>query len=145
MAMLFNTFLPAPNQLLYAIKTSNVWLCTQPTLHRVSYVLVTSKPSSSKSFFQRSKKVKIRWCQIWTVSWMFHESPLQFPECLQHVGCSMGMGIVMLLQDALWHSSSPVTIGSTCDSCSTFQALDENPRRWPTSTCLPMAVFWIST
>jgi hypothetical protein len=63
-----------------------------------------NKIFSLVKLFKQSKKVKIRWCQIWYVGWMLHDFPLQFPEGFQCAGCSMGMGIVAQQQDVLWQS-----------------------------------------
>jgi hypothetical protein len=69
-------------------------------MHTIFHV-ITLKSSPSPSFFKLSKKVKIRWRQIWTVTWMFHDFLLQFPEGFQRAGRSMGMGIVVQQQDTL--------------------------------------------
>lgn len=112
------------------------------------------------NFFKQSKKVKVGRCQIWTVRWMFHDFPLQFPEGFptripQHGDkhhCITGHCLTdsSFFQNRL-HASA---LSEACHKRLHFWQLFnipgsshenalENSRWWSTSTCLPLAASWI--
>jgi hypothetical protein len=94
------------------------------------------------------KTSKIRWRQIWTVSWMFRDFTLQFPEGLQRAGRNMGTSSESSssfrsncrIQPSLKH----VAIGCTCDNCYTFQVgLKNRPLRIPDDSKYELACRWL--
>jgi len=76
-----------------------VKICTSgggPLFHSLYDGVVTRKMLPTQSIFRGPKQMEVRRCQIWTIRWVWYNSPAKTDSVLHGLLTGMGPGVIVL-------------------------------------------------
>jgi len=85
-------FLPAMNMSLYAALVKTCSSGGEPLFHSCYDDVVCGKTLPMQSIFHWPKQMEIRRCQVWSIPWMWHDSPAQSSKLLTLSTDKLGIG-----------------------------------------------------